>query len=70
MVIDEKDVAGKWCPFARVSPHRFEGGAYNRTEKAMPDHTGCIGSKCMAWRWFLSHGDEGFCGLAGDEPVR
>lgn len=42
----------------------------------LPKERFCIGSRCMAWRWFITsqHGDRlhkggsfiGYCGLAGD----
>ncbi len=74
MLMSEKVVRTKWCPFVRV-----DNG--NRLYNTMSDGVAnadkmyhCIGADCMGWRQFhLSHlkGSEegvtahGYCGYAG-----
>lgn len=54
---------------AKVAPVRSTEGAI----VSQPRFRGCLGSRCMAWRW--GHGGElgrsGYCGLAGmpDTPA-
>lgn len=65
-MVAEPTATHKWCPFARVL---YINGAFNRlaTGKS-PESAHCIGSECMAWRWFGAGEPEGgYCGLAGRE---
>ncbi len=76
----------KWCPFVRVTADEVDGTinrwSLDNDNRSNPfgDHNACIGSACMAWRWYRTHinnpdnpkGDliesthtHGFCGLAG-----
>lgn len=57
----EAEAAAKWCPLVRT-------GMYGLNDKA-----GCVGSRCMMWRWGDPPADPadprpGYCGLAG-KPV-
>lgn len=52
------DAAGQWCPFTRVyelwqSRESETLIAINRyaTNDHLPPGSGCIGPRCMAWRW-------------------
>jgi len=96
MLLTESEAAETWCPFARVVQRDERGNpaaAGNREPKHRPspavhdraasDATACIGSRCMAWRWFdgpftnepehvkrpLTDKRRGFCGLAGTPPT-
>jgi hypothetical protein len=77
----EEEAKTKWCPHVRYKSSRGEG--INRWQEGMdaqynPDHSRCIGSACMAWRWRVMPGPlevgvhattnnpgDGYCGLAG-----
>jgi len=76
----EEQAKTKWCPMVRVFMSTEEGAAaasVNSTQKL--EHTRCIASGCMMWRWtkvpeqvrvrdeiHMSNG-EGYCGLAGHQ---
>ena len=57
----EDEAKTKWCPFARARDQGFVGtgnaiiaAAINRVpdkEKTYEELLGCVGSRCMAWRW-------------------
>tara|TARA_Y100001947_G_scaffold155109_1_gene160575 strand:+ start:3282 stop:3569 length:288 start_codon:yes stop_codon:yes gene_type:complete len=92
-MLTEKQALEKWCPFVRaVATHavsaeqtQISGDApvFNRyalEPQIYPKGTACIGSGCMAWRWFdqsqnytenLATRERtqlppvGYCGLAG-----
>lgn len=51
-----------WCPFARPWG---DGTNRNPPSSAPSVGTGCIGDRCMAWRWKDSRMELGYCGLAG-----
>lgn len=71
----EDQAAQKWCPFVRTASYIIGGdsavSANRDTDFENHEFAGCIGSKCMAWRWvgqFLVNdgtNDEahGYCGL-------
>lgn len=85
----EDEAKTKWCPQARyvidgqtVFPtgNRFDGqGGTSRTAVEASEQCRCLGSDCMAWRWFGTHVNDpdggpylvfsntthGTCGLAG-----
>lgn len=56
MILAEEEAKTKWCPEARILPNAPGYGAGNRfAEDPHPifmAETRCIGSACMAWRWF------------------
>ena len=77
MLVTEQEAEEKWCPHTII-----EGSpsSYNRNSwGAEPKIAGCIGSRCMSWRWatdplvnFVANGhatniktEYGYCGLAG-----
>jgi hypothetical protein len=73
----EEEAKNRWCPFARVAGNNYANESYNRvsrSKKVVAPNSHCIGSACMAWRWFQSTKEqgtlpppyEGFCGLAGN----
>jgi hypothetical protein len=69
MIVTEEHAKEKWCPHVRIR-HQSQA-VVNRTPDPMhhADY-GCIGSRCMSWRWRNSaldvgHEPKGFCGLAG-----
>jgi hypothetical protein len=59
--ITEAEAVEKLCPFITVGHAGYPGGTSWR-------HINCVGSKCMAWRWWEAGeptGDvsrRGFCG--------
>lgn len=64
----EQVAVTRWCPFAREScgegPTSFSA---NRSYDGDAMTGVCLGSGCMAWRWF-QEGEKvrrGYCGLAG-----
>lgn len=72
----ESEAKTKWCPFVRVLED--EGAAFNRDwDGALLKSCLCVGSACMAWRWWWGRAestprikvgdgqDEGYRGLAG-----
>jgi hypothetical protein len=67
MFVTEEQAKDKWCPHVRIR-HQSQA-VVNRTVDPMhPADYGCIGSRCMSWRWRQGAfpGDPlGFCGLAG-----
>jgi hypothetical protein len=81
MITTEHEAKTRWCPFSRVAVDWLgESGTVaataNRglTTPAYPrgssDHANCLGSGCMAWRWWDDEEPEiferrGYCGLAG-----
>jgi hypothetical protein len=87
MAVSEKKAQEMWCPMARVwesNSIEGEGGGFAFAAAAVnvrglhraDKRVGCIGSRCMMWRWAVSYpGDEfidirysqthGYCGLAG-----
>ena len=72
-LMTEAEALSKWCPFSRMLSHTsaqdgkgrmWEGGySYNRSadsgETYIPTGAKCIGSACMAWRWFDTVSDDG-----------
>ena len=55
-----------WCPFSRPNA--------DGTNREVPTGhpligTGCIGERCMAWRWKDARFEQGYCGLAGKPKV-
>ena len=64
MTCTEKEAAEKWCPHYRLEHSAGNVGC------------GCIGSRCIQWRWFdpaaypsenpLGDARRGYCGLAGE----
>ncbi len=77
----EEEAKQRWCPFAssRVVQQPL-GGTDNKIHSFNSDdgevHTTCLGSACMAWRWYKDNRQEigeceidaperGYCGLAG-----
>ena len=85
MTLTEDDAKQRWCPHVRVpayeaQPTEEEGPASaNRSPcEATQMHiarmhaaTRCIGSGCMAWRWWNrlpsmhTNNSTGYCGLSG-----
>ena len=72
MTEDEAKI--RWCPFANVSdrPDGPIAGANRWPGNSFANHSCCIGSACMAWRWETTEHDGipretiyGYCGLAG-----
>ena len=79
----EEEAKETWCPHVRVVMARRKGKATNADIEPFPPTlnrihiygepdsmvrpTCCIGSKCMAWRWFggTERSGQGYCGLAG-----
>jgi len=64
--VTEQEAEWNWCPHLKVNGtdrHNYVF-AFDKFTNA-----GCIGSRCMAWRWL--HDNEtasvrrGYCGLAG-----
>jgi hypothetical protein len=66
----EEEAKKKWCPQSRVG---FPKSSLNRfSDGDFPQSSNCIGSNCMAWRYFPNNvpRDEkphGYCGLAGKD---
>lgn len=69
----EEEAKTKWCPFVR-SMFSSSAAASNRDSDGKATRgTRCIGSACMAWRWFETTQEQGklpppysgYCGLAG-----
>jgi hypothetical protein len=72
----EEEIKTKWCPMIRESDMDGSSGSWNRPHLISADgkpvnHTGCLASGCMMWRWLdwtTSEGKkQGYCGLAGKE---
>lgn len=63
----EDDAKTKWCPFTRVQIWEPIMEGDNPPVNREDSNTRCIGSQCMAWRWFSEDykGTGGYCGLAG-----
>lgn len=78
----EGEAKEKWCPFARLKvADRVQAGdpvcnepqtTFNRLavngrpEPMLAQQGMCLGSGCMAWRWWEDRNlESGFCGLAG-----
>jgi hypothetical protein len=71
MIYTEDEAKEKWCPMVRMMDDSSFNHpvAYNRCwlsgdTEDNPDEARCIGSRCMAWRWFIAN-EKGYCGLAG-----
>ena len=60
MLLTEKEAGEKWCPHARCDGGGEAASASNRSYYGPPDgdydHSICLGSRCLQWRWT---GDEG-----------
>lgn len=66
MLVTEEEAKTKWCPHVRV--RHSSQAVINRTPDPMPEADfGCIGSRCMSWRWLFDGFvlTRGYCGLAG-----
>lgn len=70
----EKEAAEKWCPHARKAIVEADGGLFAGNMTVGGQWTGCVGSRCMQWRWYdsperfgepLGEMRTGYCGLAG-----
>ena len=63
MLLTQDETAQRWCPLARLVPFPTQaGGSGNRFETSTrkiqwPRAVGCIGSRCMMWRWADSQRD-------------
>jgi len=74
MILTEAEAKTRWCPFGRVPADRNDvlSGSVNRSPM-WSSASNCIGSACMAFRWFHDEADKGkplplthgYCGLAG-----
>ena len=72
----EDEAKTKWCPFVRAIKLdddttflRSMNGAVTGSLSEIMDTVNdrCIGSQCMAWRYWPHHPESGCCGLAGKE---
>ena len=69
----ENEAKTKWCPQTQVAASATSGDRSITEHKYISnrtpyEHSRCVASECMAWRWKLPHRDpppEGYCGLAG-----
>ncbi len=70
----EDEAKMKWCPMTRsISVDIEDKDSGNRVHGAADpfEHSRCIGSACMMWRWDIDlcrkgpEIDHGYCGLAG-----
>jgi len=65
-MITEDEAETKWCPLANAHGDSMLRGVKRDADRNW-QHTLCIGSACMAWRW--SKEDEaiasGYCGAFG-----
>lgn len=85
MITTLQDSDYKWCPFSRavytagesdvsqrgmelMVTHNRVGGHDDGIDAVLP-YAACVGSDCMAWRWFdpkvVDDERRGYCGLAG-----
>ncbi|WP_293854346.1 hypothetical protein [uncultured Alsobacter sp.] len=73
MRIDERVMARKWCPFARIIPDNAPGkAAVNRDiDGTAAAGTKCLTTECAAWqRLSVARGMEYAQGTASAEPER
>ena len=66
MILTEAEAGIKWCPASRWSVSSVGKGVYAGGWNRPADHSRCIASTCMAWRWAKEQpgGDRvGYCGL-------
>lgn len=52
MILTEKEARSRWCPFGRRLGDTIEGELYVSNNPNASRHCKCVGSDCMAWRWF------------------
>jgi hypothetical protein len=57
MILTERDAKTRWCPFSRIVVDFLgEGGTVAATaNRDLPndsDRANCLGSGCLAWRWW------------------
>lgn len=70
----EDEAKTKWCPLARVAGQPVAGNRYPFDTDYSEKHAfaTCIGSDCMAWRWYARWPDDdkkawtGYCGAFGE----
>jgi hypothetical protein len=71
MLVTEDEARVIRCPLAYSASFQHPNGAQvtigGSGGAIMSAPTFCIGSKCMAWRWWdVENKTTGFCGMAGD----
>ena len=66
----EEEAKMKWCPFARPSQNHPDGCGEVRGNRVLPheprhypDDCLCLGSDCMAWRWYKWQETENVAGF-------
>lgn len=54
-------------PPLRVTPgyNRYHCDGDTADETVTDGSVRCVGSLCMAWRWWMEEKEHGYCGLAG-----
>ena len=75
MICTEEEAMNKWCPMVRFTgmPDELTD---NRGEFQVGNPCACIGSRCMAWREYLTREEaengyfakNGYCGLLAGKP--
>jgi len=60
----EEEARETWCPDAQVMGAEPTAGNRLWHYERLPEHSNCLASKCMAWRW-ARRADRGYCGRAG-----
>lgn len=63
--ITEAQAKNRWCPLVRALGYTPDPQTHNYPVNRITGDTYCIGSRCMAWRWYEGDNRKGYCGAFG-----